>query len=79
VASSISEKSLQKSIGTSVFSSSLSDLDSESPDQQQELADMELAIQQLQESVLLEKTFESAAAARVLNIPILLNPTVGMS
>jgi len=79
VASSISEKSLQKSVGTSVFSSCLNDLDSESADKHKEEADLELAIQQLQASVLLEKTFESAAAARALTIPILLNPTVGMS
>ena len=62
VAIAIADKSLQKAIGTSVFALSLNGSDSESPEKQQEQADLKLAIQQLQETTLLEKTFESAAA-----------------
>lgn len=62
VAVSISDKSLQKAVGTSVISLNLNSSESESPEEFKAKEGFELAIQQLQEAVLLEKTFESAAA-----------------
>lgn len=76
VAISICDKSLQKAIGTSTFSLCVND--SESSEKLKEQADLELAITQLQESVLLEKTFESAAACGI-NTYLLFKPTVEMS
>jgi len=78
VAISISDKSLQKVVGTSSISFGMNDSESDSPDKLKEQADLELAIQKLQVTVLLEKTFESAAACS-LNAYILLNPTVEVS
>lgn len=60
VAVSISDKSLQKAIGTSVSVICLTD--SESTDKLKEQADLELTITQLQEIIVVEKTYESAAA-----------------
>jgi hypothetical protein len=62
VAVSISDKSLQKVVGTYVISLNLNSSESESPEEFMTKEDFELAIQQLQEAVLLEKTFESAAS-----------------
>ena len=62
VAISISDKSLQKAVGTSSASFCVNDSDSESPEKLKKQMDLELAIQQLQDTVLLKKTFESAAA-----------------
>jgi len=78
VAISICDKSLQKAIGTSAFSLCVNDSESESSEKLKEQADLELAIAQLQESVLVEKTFESAAACGV-NTYLLFKPTVEMS
>ena len=78
VAISICDKSLQKAVGTSVFSLCVNDSESESPEKIKEQADLELAIAQLQESVLLEKTFESAAACGVKTY-LFFKPTVEMS
>ena len=78
VAVSICDKSLQKAVGTSVFSLCVNDSESESPEKIKEQADLELAIAQLQESVLLEKTFESAAACGVKTY-LFFKPTVEMS
>ncbi len=78
VAISICDKSLQKAVGTSVFSLCVNDSELESPEKLKEQADLELAIAQLQESVLLERTFESAAACGV-NAYLLFKPTVEMS
>jgi len=78
VAVSICDKSLQKAVGTSVFSLCVNDSESESSEKLKEQADLELAIAQLQESVLLERTFESAAACGV-NAYLLFKPTVEMS
>ena len=78
VAVSICDKSLQKAVGTSVFSLCINDSESESPEKIKEQADLELAIAQLQETVLLEKTFESAAACSV-DTYLLFKPTVEMS
>jgi len=78
VAISICDKSLQKAVGTSVFSLYVNDSESESPEKLKEQANLELAITQLQETVLLEKTFESAAACSV-DTYLLFKPTVEMS
>ncbi len=78
VAVSICDKSLQKAVGTSVFSLYADNSGSESPDKLKEQADLELAIAQLQEAVLLERTFESAAACGK-NTYLLFKPTVEMS
>ena len=59
---SVSDKTLQKSVGASSFSLFVNNSNSDSPEKLKEQADLELAIQQLQEITLLEKTFESAAA-----------------
>jgi len=75
---SICDKSLQKAVGTSVFSLCVNDSESESSEKLMEQADLELAITQLQETVLVEKTFESAAACGV-NTYLLFKPTVEMS
>ena len=78
VAVYICDKSLQKAVGTSVFSLCVNDSESESPEKLKEQANLELAITQLQETVLLEKTFESAAACSV-DTYLLFKPTVEMS
>ena len=78
VAISICDKSLQKAVGTSVFSLYVNDSESESPEKLKEQANLELAITQLQETVLLERTFESAAACSV-DTYLLFKPTVEMS
>lgn len=78
VAISISDKSLQKSVGTSTFSICGSDSESASEDKLKELEEKELTIRQLQEAVVFGKTFESAAACS-LNIYFLLIRTVEMS
>lgn len=78
VAVSISDKSLQKAVGTSVISLNLNSSESESPEEFMTKEDFELAIQQLQEAVLLEKTFESAAACGFL-YTYLINQTVEVS
>lgn len=57
---SIANKSLQKAVGTSSFF--MNDSEFESPVKLNEQSDLKLAIQQLQDTILLEKTFESAAA-----------------
>ena len=62
LAISISDKSLQKAVGATTVAPNVLDLDAESPNKLNEQADLELAIQQLQATVLVEKTFESAAA-----------------
>ncbi len=62
LAISIADKSLQKAVRTSTISLCANESESKSQDKFKEQADLELAIQQLQEAVLLEKTFESAAA-----------------
>jgi len=62
VAISISDKSLQKTVRTSVISINLNNSESESPEEFMAKEDIKLAIKQLKEVVLLEKTFESAAA-----------------
>jgi hypothetical protein len=69
LAISVSDKTLQKTIGKSSFSNRLNNPDSTSPEKLKEQVDLELAIQQLQEITLLEKTFDSAAACS-LNIDI---------
>src|ERR1035437_4127656 len=79
VAVSISDKSLQKAVGTTVTSLNLLSAESDSPDTLNEKAELELAINQLQESILLEKTFESAAACSLNTYFLFLNPTVEMS
>ncbi|MFT3751638.1 MAG: hypothetical protein QM800_01775 [Paludibacter sp.] len=78
VAGSISDQSLQKAVGATVVSLVRDNSGAELPaellaEQEAELA----ALEQLQQIVLLEKTFESAAACGLQNI--LLNLTVGMS
>lgn len=78
VAVSICDKSLQKAVGTSVFSLCVNDSESESPEKLKEQANLELAITQLQETILLEKTFEGAAACS-LDTYLLFKPTVEMS
>jgi hypothetical protein len=78
VVSSISDKSLQKAVGTTVISLNALNAESYSPDKLNENAELELALNKLQESILLEKTFESAAAYG-LNTYFLLHPTVEMS
>jgi hypothetical protein len=78
VAVSISDKSLQKAVGITVTSLKSLNAESDSPDKLNEKADLELAINLLQETLLLEKTFESAAACS-LNTYFLLNPTVEKS
>ncbi|MDR3652320.1 MAG: hypothetical protein P4L34_05035 [Paludibacter sp.] len=78
VAISISDKSLQKAVGTCSSSYCLNNSESESPDKLKEQADLKLAIQQLQDTILLEKTFESAAACS-LKTYFLLNQTVEVS
>jgi hypothetical protein len=60
VSTSISDKSLQKTVSS--CSNSICLNDTESHDKLKEQADLEIAVQQLQEMVLVEKNFESAAA-----------------
>ena len=79
VAVSISDKSLQKAVVTTATSMNLLNPESDSPDKLNEKADLELAINQLQETLLLEKTFESAAACSLNTYFLFLNPTVEMS
>ena len=66
---SVSDKTLQKAVGKSSFSFLVINSESISPEKMKEQADLELAIQQLQEITLLEKTFKNAAACG-LNINI---------
>lgn len=78
LAVSVSDKSLQKAVGTSVSSLFANNAANESPEKQEEQADLDLAIQQLQEVLLIEKSYESAAACG-LKTYIPLTPTVGTS
>jgi hypothetical protein len=78
LAISVSDKTLQKTIGKSSFSNRLNNPDSTSPEKLKDQADTELAIQQIQEFTLFEKTYESAAACGY-NTNFILNPTVEMS
>lgn len=74
---SVLDKTLQKSVGTSSFSLLVNNSESDLPEKLKEQADLELAIQQLQEITILEKTFESAAACGLNTY--FFNPTVEMS
>ena len=77
LAVSVSDKSLQKAVGTAVVSSYEINSESDSPDKQKEPADLELAMQQFQEIVLSGKKIESAAACN-LNTYLLFNQAVEM-
>jgi len=75
VSISISDKSLQKT--SSSYSNSICLNETETPDKLKEQADLEIAVQQLQEMVLVEKNFESATACGLNKI--FFNQTVEMS
>ncbi len=62
LAISVLDKTLQKTIKKYSFSIMLNNPDSTSLEKLKEQADTELAIQQIQEISIFEKTFESAAA-----------------
>lgn len=65
LAISISDKSLQKAVGISTISIFVKEGANETLVDLLEIADLELAIQQLQEANLTSKTFESAAACGI--------------
>ena len=67
----ISDKSLQKSTGTTTGSSSLFDSELESPDKLKAISELEIALLQIQEISLVEITLDDAAAIRP-NINIVL-------
>lgn len=59
VAISISDKSLQKSIGT-ISTANMIGVDTDS--EEKESSELEVALQQVQETTLIQTTFDSAAA-----------------
>jgi len=62
LAISISDKSLQKSNNTSLISLSSTSSDADSPEKIKAQAELEEALQQMQEVILSEVTFDSAVA-----------------
>jgi hypothetical protein len=65
LAISISDKSLQKAVGSSIISHCVNGTAIETSVDLSEIADLEIAIQQLQEANLTSETFESAAACGI--------------
>lgn len=79
VAGSISDQSLQKAVGAAVVSLTQDNSEAELPGELLANEDIELAVmEQLEQTVLLEKTFESAAARGFL-YTYLFNRTVEVS